>query len=124
MGSAPRDDDFRRALQLAVADGLIFAPDIMKRDRTEPIREDDKLRARTAELILQSHSLVRTSGHVDDFRSRATEKVYRAGAITMEELREALKVDRSDSQETALAFDAGVADALEQGLIEWVPQTE
>ena len=93
VGSTVPDDSFRRALHLAVADGLIIAPDIQDRGPKEPIHDDDELSARTADLILQSHPLVRASGQVDEFRSRVVEKVYEMGAATLDELREGLDVD-------------------------------
>jgi hypothetical protein len=121
VGTAVEDVDFEEALNVAIADGRIIAPALTERDEQGAlIRNDDELLARTAAIILEPHPLVRATGQVNDFRLRIVEAIYEVGAATLNELRAALGVGDTASADMDVAFEAGLEEALAQGLIEWV----
>ncbi len=124
VGTTTNDDDFQRAIHIAIGDGLISALTAQDDGNKEPIHENDELSVPTADSILQSHPLVRMTGQVERFQKQLVDKVCEMGAATLVELRESLPVEESSGGNTDVAFEAALAEVLTRGLIEWVPQCE
>jgi hypothetical protein len=121
LGTVVGDVDFGQAVTVAASDGRIIVRVLKGTDEQKAlVRKDDELLARTAAIILEPHPLVRASGQMDDIEMRIVEATHEVGAATVDELRAAVGVGDTESLDVDVAFEAGLEEALAQGLIEWV----